>query len=303
MMDKKTTRIIGVDFSGAVRERNTWICEGTFDGEVLYICRCHSIPRDELTDKLSQIDEPAVAAMDFPFSVPKEFIDYWGEHDSTVRSAETMPELWRAAVQLSSSNAKLKRWCTKFVNERKRNRVVPAEPVRRVDYYHPGSFSPLHSVHPDMVPMTFRGMQMLHQVWKNSDCRVLPLDCATRQGHLLLMEVMPGLVLTAMGLPHQNYKGKKKAPREIRKYIWRNLESRSGITIKLEEKATIGIESKVICNDDCLDAIVAAIAASLWNLSEDNFHRPPTRSLEETIRKEGWLYTPCPSKLPVNANQ
>ena len=50
------------------------------------------------------------------------------------------------------------RQCKEFVTH-------SGEPKRIADIHFPESYSPLHRVNPNMVPMTFRGMQMLDSLW------------------------------------------------------------------------------------------------------------------------------------------
>ncbi|GIT45323.1 MAG: hypothetical protein Ct9H300mP11_32590 [Chloroflexota bacterium] len=64
-----------------------------------------------------------------------------------------------------------------------RDEFVPehGEPYRRGDLYFPECYSCLHKANPNMVPMTFRGMQMLDDLWR-SGCRVPPLKNKTNTG-------------------------------------------------------------------------------------------------------------------------
>ena len=300
-MAEQTTKIIGVDYSGNETDNATWVAKGTLKGSTLEIESCCRLGKQRknahqlLEDELRGLSPGAVAAMDFPFSVPSPFIEHWRKSDDKLCSPTTMPELWEAANRLQKSNTQLKKWCKEFVADRTGSEHFP-EPKRKSDEYNPGSFSPFHRVSPDMVPMTFRGMQMLHQLWKNGNCQVPPLDCAGRNGPLLL-EIMPGTVLSAMGLPHQKYKGRGASFRKLREDIWYNLEPRSGITISANDKEKL--KSKATDNHDCLDAVVAAVAAALWHIDRDIFHGPPPKSCKSAIEIEGWLYSPCPSKLPI----
>ena len=309
-MTEKTVKVLGVDFSGAGKDTDkgkTWLAEGDFNANSLTLTlkEPRQISRKELASLLIKADRDAIAALDFPFSVPESFVKYWGKCDKQIGSPKRMPDLWKAAARLDMSNDNLRKWCEKFVEGRK-GKINPPElpePKRRGDYYHPESFSPLHRVRPNMVPMTFHGMKMLHKVWSKSQCKVHPLDCPNRTGPTLL-EVMPGSVLVAMGLPYQRYKGKEERDSKLREYIWGNLRRKSGIKI---DSADVEKLKKIACeNDDCLDAVIAAIAAALWHHSKENFHCPPTRgsaNYDEVILKEGWLYKPCPSKLPVGDNR
>ena len=77
------------------------------------------------------------------------------------------------------------------------------------DLLYRGSFSPLHKVNPNMVPMTFWGMQMLNSLWDDV-CSVPPLT-SNPERQITLLETMPGAALRDFGLPHKGYKKGKEA--------------------------------------------------------------------------------------------
>ena len=164
---------------------------------------------------------------------------------------------------------------------------------------------------PIMVNMTFRGMQMLHSLHK-AGCRVPPLDDDGCNGATLL-EVMPGSVLKAFGLPSSGFKGKNQIDMENRRKILRQLPQSSNVNV-------INIRNfseEAMFSDDALDSMVAAVAAAKWAMdeSESAFKRPNKRSSvaeafakytgkrkispgidhlteEEVARREGWIYAP-----------
>ena len=174
--------IFGVDFSGARSDRQTWLARGISDGVHLHLLDCRAISRAQLTDLLINTAGPAVAALDFPFSVPHSFARFW------MPDATAMPDLWTGAQELSLDD---------FMALRNQFVAQHGEPKRLADTYHPESYSCLHLTNPNMVPMTFRGMQMLRELWQ-AGCSVPPLpdelpdelDVAHRKGPLLL-EAMP----------------------------------------------------------------------------------------------------------------
>ena len=157
-----------------------------------------------------------------------------------------------------------------------------------------------------MVPMTFRGMQMLQSLW-NAGCRVPPLEDSGRTGPLLL-ESMPGAVINSLGLPHKGYKNGRRAP-ELRQQVLDGLPKRSGVAItNLDE-----CRDQYLENHDCLDSLVAAVAAAMWAGGPDTFRRPgdtdgstpalPRRQASTAAmamtelaaaRLEGWIYAPYP---------
>ena len=208
--------------------------------------------RAELTELLAALPGDTVAALDFPFSVPHDFALAWQP------SARAMPPLWEAAAQMEFEE---------FLSIRDAFCSEKGEPMRRGDLYFPECYSCLHKFNPNMVPMTFRGMQMLHKLW-NAGCRVPPLPDDGRNGPLLL-ESMPGAVINALGLPHKGYKNGQRQ-QELRQRVLDGLPHRSEVhVVNLGEFRDRCLESH-----DCLDSLVAAVAAALWLRDPSRFRRP-----------------------------
>ena len=279
------TTILGVDFSGAKSDKNTWVTRGTLSGNSLEISSCEPTPRAELAILLGSAPKNTIAALDFPFSVPKEFSSY------LLPSAEDMPELWNATANMEFQD---------FMALRDGFVLEHGEPYRRGDLYFPECYSCLHKANPNMVPMTFRGMQMLDGLWR-SGCRVPPLPNETRTGPLLL-ESMPGAALRALGLPFKGYKKGQNAL-SLRRQILDGLGAMSGVGLpNLSRFRDYCLES-----DDCLDSVAAAVAACLWNKDPTMFRLPqdgpgdvsrrggtpnPNENELRTAQLEGWLYAP-----------
>ncbi len=279
------TTILGVDFSGAKSDKNTWVTRGTLSGNSLEISSCEPTPRAELAILLGSAPKNTIAALDFPFSVPREFASY------LLPSAEDMTELWNAAANMEFQD---------FMALRDGFVLEHGEPYRRGDLYFPECYSCLHKANPNMVPMTFRGMQMLDGLWR-SGCRVPPLPNETRTGPLLL-ESMPGAALRALGLPFKGYKKGQNAL-SLRRRILDGLGTMSGVGLpNLSRFRDYCLES-----DDCLDSVAAAVAACLWNKDPTMFRLPqdgpgdvsrrggtpnPNENELRTAQLEGWLYAP-----------
>ena len=288
-------RVIGVDFSGAKNESKskTWVAQGELKGDVLTLKSCQSVKRGKLTDELSALSEPTVVAMDFPFSLPVQFVQHW--RPDIVVAGKQMPDLWKAASQMerdSFKDLKSKLGLVEFVRWH-------GEPKRDSDP--PESFSPLHIYRPNMVPMTFRGMKMLHSLWvdaedKNKPLWVPPLPKPVTGQCVTLLEVMPGAVLRGLGLYRRGYKSKGKGE-SLRKEILNDLSSKTKpVQVKVLRP---WIRKDCESNDDALDSVVAAIAAALWHIDKSRFPEPPEKGKPDykRVQLEGWLYTPrgfCP---------
>ena len=279
------TTILGVDFSGAKSDKNTWVTRGTLSGNSLEISSCEPTPRAELAILLGSAPRNTIAALDFPFSVPREFASY------LLPSAEDMPELWNATANMEFQD---------FMALRDGFVLEHGEPYRRGDLYFPECYSCLHKANPNMVPMTFRGMQMLDGLWR-SGCRVPPLPNETRTGPLLL-ESMPGAALRALGLPFKGYKKGQNAL-SLRRQILDGLGTMSGVGLPNLSR----FRNHCLENDDCLDSVAAAVAACLWNKDPTMFRLPqdgpgdvsrrggtpnPNENELRTAQLEGWLYAP-----------
>ena len=273
-------RIIGVDFSGAQYERKsaTWLAQGRLEGKVLTLETCHPIIRADLTDWLRDLDEPAVVGMDFPFSVPVEFANFWCPQ--IIAQNGSMPDVWATTARLRLGDFKARR------------RSFAGMPIRPCDPQ--GSLSPLNV---RMMPMTFWGMRMLNRLWAMSEAgrtvmpvRVLPLHPDPERDSLTLLEVMPGATLGILNLlpAHKEYKG--------RGYV---LEDRQAILTALPNLvAQLGLNLAGLpdaltqtcrANDDALDAVIAAITAALWSIGIPAQRDPAGCPDAELV---GWMYVP-----------
>ncbi len=262
-----------MDFSGARSDDRTWIARGRLDGRTLVLRSCKPISRAALEDVLLSLPGDAVAALDFPFSVPLAFARFWRPE------ATTMPELWAAASMMDIAG---------FMTLRDSFAIRLGEPKRRCDTFFTEAYSCLHKVNPNMVPMTFYGMQMLARLGP-AGCLVPPLEPPVG-GKALLLEAMPGAALRAFKLPYKGYKNGVNAGTKRREILDR-LPGRSGLLLpNLAEFRDRCLESH-----DCLDAIVAAVTAALWARDPGLFRRPALEqgdSPDSVSLLEGWLYAP-----------
>ena len=260
--------ILGVDFSGARSDDRTWVARGHLAGEAFLLESCGPTSRAQLTEVLRGAEKPTVAALDFPFSVPIEFATWW------VPEAREMPDVWAAASAMEAAE---------FVSLRDEYVDRRGETKRLCDTLYPESYSCLHKANPNLVPMTFHGMRMLHGLW-SAGCEVPPLKLQSGAPTLLL-EVMPGAVLRALGLPYRGYKNGANA-----------LALRQRILARLADEGPFPVpnldEFRELCagSHDALDAVVAAIAAALWTADPSLFRLPDGD--DPTARLEGWLYAP-----------
>ena len=298
--------IVGVDFSGAAPDNNTWMSQARLSGvrlDQLELTDCRRVSRGQVANELEGSPGGTVASLDFPFSVPRDFAEFW------MPQAQSMPELWAGAARMDFPA---------FMALRDAFVAVHGESKRVCDRAFPECYSCLHKVNPNMVPMTFRGMQMLDRLW-SWGCAVPPLapQEAGKPGPPappVLLEAMPGAALKAMNLPYKGYKNGVNAL-ALRQRILDGLPERSGLGMPNLD----GFKEQCMVSHDCLDSVIAAVTAALWARQPDLFWRPedsessPVRvslkksgrrtktagvppddgkSRLESAKLEGWLYAP-----------
>ena len=271
------TTIIGIDFSGARGDRNTWVAQGqlTAAGELELDCAYPAL-RHDVFNLLLQLPAPAVAAIDFPFGVPAGFTDFL----SSTGTLSLMPQVWSLIGKLDLQDFVLAR--DAFVDRF-------GEPKRAGDEKHfSESFSPLHKVNPNMLPMTHQGIRMLHELHEARPGRwiVPPAQSAdyTSKDAVTLLETMPGAYLRSIGAIYKGYKTGLNAT-EKRESILCDLESILG------ESLPLALRMGCRANDDCLDAVVAAVAAFSWAVNPESFRQPDESELPLAML-EGWIYVP-----------
>lgn len=275
------TTIIGVDFGGGWADDKTWLTQGHLgqDSRVLTFDDPRMIRRDELFTLLANISTPAVAALDFPFGVPRHFVEYIG---IDVQDPQ-MPDVWRRLSHIHAENLIARRH--HFVADH-------GEHQRSGDQRHrPESYSPLHLVNPVMLGMTYAGIYLLHQWHQDQPQRwhVPPLEMPNQGEHLVtLLETMPGALLKSLGLDYDGYKqGKDWLNR--RTHIVDNLPGVSGVDFEVcgDVRKMCLTKSK----DDCLDSLIAAVCAAMWAQDRNRFHHPADSEMDDAML-EGWIYVP-----------
>ena len=286
--------IWGVDYSGAkeIESRkstwNTWITEAELRGDELEIKCCRPVLRTTLTEDLKKLPPNAVVAMDFPFGLPKLFLEEEFSFSGTL-----MYEMWKTISEKDNLPAYIEKIRPKL---RKNGKLAKfSKLLRQGDRTHfSEAYSPLNPATPEMFPMTFHGMNMLHTLWSGSNSRVPPLDNNGRTGPELL-ETMPGVLLRTFCLPAKNYKRKNQSncehPEKVRSEILDGLKNQSTVPLEISED----FRKKCEGNDDCLDSLVAAIGAAMWAKDRTLFHCPEDhqdRAVLDSAQLEGWIYAP-----------
>lgn len=271
--------IIGIDFSGAKSDRNTWVACGHLKSDgALEFEGVNMTRRRDVVNLLMTVSTPAVAAIDFPFGAPQKFAEFL----SIDSDLNAMPDVWRAIddMRLEDFYAARDAFVRQF-----------GEKKRAGDAAHfSESFSPLHKVNPNMLPMTYWGIRMLHRLYRECPDRwIVPPIKASRSPaeSVTLLETMPGAFLRSIGAIYKGYKKPKSTHKrdERRNAILDAVKSNSGIALpNLSE-----LRDNCIASDDCLDAVVAAVAAAKWAQNLERFRHPGSEELA-AARLEGWIY-------------
>ena len=273
------TTIIGIDFSGAKSDRNTWVAYGHLKSDgALEFEGANMISRRDIANLLVAVSTPTIAAIDFPFGVPQEFAEFLNAGDDL----KAMPDVWRIIDDLSLEDFYAAR--DAFVGRF-------GEPKRAGDAAHfTESFSPLHKVNPNMLPMTYWGIRMLCGLYRESPDRwaVPPIRASRSQADCVtLLETMPGAFLKSIGTIYKGYKKPKSALQrdERRNAILDAVERNSGLVLP----NLFELRDNCVASDDCLDAVVAAVAAARWAQNLAYFRHPSDDELA-AARLEGWIY-------------
>ena len=287
--EEPMTAIFGVDFSGA-KNNDPWVTKSVLRGIRLSLESCFPLPREELTKLLLSVcrSQSAVVGMDFPFGLPKAFAEAEYNFEGT-----RMPQMWEMIADPERCDLPKYIQQIRFRLRRNGNLRRFNKCLRQGDETHFSTiaYSPLNPASPEMFPMTFYGMKMLNTLWKQSNCQVPPLD-DSRDGAVLL-ETMPGAMLDRFGFERSVYKRYKNSAdaRDLRKEIVRALPSRSrdsGVLLENFDAFTdlcVGVH-------DCLDSVVAAVAAAMWARDSTRFLHPTDDELPYA-RLEGWIYVPA----------
>jgi len=260
--------------------------------------------------------------LDFPFSLPRPFIEILLKTDRVLSSG---PHPGSSSYFKAGSSANFSAsiaavpWVevAEQVSRVTYNELVAlvqaAKPImggevkRQADNStDPKAQSPLHQINPGMLKMTWQGMQLLLALHQQG-FSILPFTKGTGLNNSSaadVIEVYPAAVLKARGLPWRKYKGKDQEAKQLRQFILSNLTDHSdklrtvnrinSSQVKLE--LAPHLEQIALGSDDALDAVIAAVGAANACLNPTQT-APPSHILPHTIALEGWIYVPYPKTV------
>ena len=275
------TTIIGVDYSGDQGDHKTWVTCGRLDDSGFTLDRSYPILRTDLCELLAAIEPPAVAALDFPFSLPKVFLKALGIN------ANTMKGVWPHIANMPLGSFKNPNAGT----YRARCSNFGTHPKRIGDNHYPVSMSALNT---RLVPMTYHGIKMLRKLDREHQHHwwVPPIDQGqSPTDRITLLEVMPGALLSSLGLDFTTVKGYKNAANALatRDMVINRLARHAKETLGMANLLDYRLAFRA--SDDCLDSVIAAVGAAMWAQNRDRFHHPSDVELL-AAQLEGWIYAP-----------
>jgi hypothetical protein len=286
----------GVDFSGAKTVPNdTWLVTGELDSLGLHIKSVKNTGSHALAKELDHLKELSCVAMDFPFSLPAEFLKFLARKIEKEEFQE-----WQHAAEplVFMSFEQFKQYVDEY--EIVALRYTDSKSLRVAK-------SPLNTGNPSMVQMSFYGMRML-ATFNPEKYAVLPFQ-EEKRGKVPcnVIEIYPREVLYILGLPDQGYKMKDKKNHDkahaVRKEIVDGLiYLRETGGEKFQNCPRLHIDNSLkgalLASDHTVDALVACYGAALYHERPQLFD-DPWESDSENMLVEGWIYGPrklVPSK-------
>jgi len=290
--------IAGVDFSGAREVPNqTWLSLGRLDGLGLQIVDLRRVGSHALAGELISTGTLAAAGLDFPFSLPADFIRFLEE-----KAGRKPAQSWQEVVEQLILGG-----FEDFVTQVE---LFGKDSKRLTDaFYRRLAQSPLHRGGPSMVQMTYQGMRLLSSL-DPARFSILPFE-SWRAGTCAVFEVFPRGMLWCLGLPDSGYKSKEKKDREkmltVRRELLKKLielREQGGERFRHFPRLTVAKELQhvAIDSDDALDAVIACYAAAVWVAAPELFLDPLDCDSEDVLL-EGWIYAPVKSRAPDPVNK
>ncbi|MBZ0186379.1 MAG: DUF429 domain-containing protein [Candidatus Obscuribacterales bacterium] len=282
--------VAGVDYSGAAQVPNdTWLVVGELGSLGLDIVTVKNTGSHDMKKELDASTELKTIAMDFPFSLPTEFLRFL-ERKLSVAEYQQWQQIAEQLVFMSWQEFDA------LVSE------YDMEPKRFTDKNSERTAqSPLHRVNPSMVQMTYHGMRMLAML-DPKRYFVMPFQDRL-PGAVAVMEIFPRELLHLLGLPDRGYKGKDKKSREAAMAVRREILDgliylKETGDARFQEFPRLSLDNSfkgaVIAADHALDALIACYGAALFT-AQDKLFPDPLDSNNLNILLEGWIY--APSKL------
>jgi hypothetical protein len=277
----------GVDFSGSKEIPNdTWLATGRLDGLGLEIVDLKKVGSHKLAVDLAAIPALKAVGLDFPFSLPADFVRFCAE-----KNGRSEFQSWQEVVEFLIF--------TSFDDFAALVKDFQKDSKRLTDARYRGlAQSPLHRGNPSMIQMTYQGMRLLASL-DPKRFHVLPFH-DRNPNTCAVLEVFPRATLWCFGLPDTGYKNKEKKDADKMQQVRRDLLNKLlGLRDRKEEVwravPRLSVDKKLqhvaIESDHALDAIIACYATAVWMIAPELFEDPYDCGSEDMLL-EGWLYAP-----------
>lgn len=281
--------VAGVDFSGAKTVPNdTWLVAAETTSLGMEVRSVKNTGSHALGKELDSLKDLSTIGMDFPFSLPVEFMKFLARQ---LEKAEFQD--WQNVAE-----------SLVFMDFERFKELVDEYAIHALRYTDSRALrvakSPLNTVNPSMVQMTFYGMRLLATL-DPARYAVLPFQEDQRGKGSSIIEVYPRELLYILGLPDKGYKQKDKKTSEKTHAVRReivdgliNLRERGGK--RFQDCPRIHIDNSlkggIIASDHAVDALVACYGACLYH-SNPQLFIDPWDCGNENMLLEGWIYAPA----------
>ncbi len=283
--------IAGVDFSGSKEMPNqTWLATGRLNGLGLEMQEVKKVGSHKLAAELNALAGLAAVGLDFPFSLPGDFIRFCSE-----KAEGKEFQSWQQVAEhlIFMQPDEFDNLVKEFNKDAKR---------LTDDDYRGLAHSPLHRGKPVMVKMTYEGIRLLAGLNPARFC-VLPFHDRKADG-CSVVEVFPRGTLWCLGLPDSGYKSKEKKDQtkmqEARKNILTHLlelRERKGAACRDYPRLNMDkqLQHTAIESDDALDAVIACYTTAIW-FAVPSLFADPFSCDNEDVLLEGWIYAPLKTR-------
>lgn len=279
--------IAGADVSGAKETPNqTWVALGRLDGTALEIFDLHKIDSHRLAVELNKVPVLHACGLDFPFSVPGDFLEYAAKKEPA-KPFQSWQEVVEHFVFQSYED---------FINAVKAQKQ---EPKRVTDAAFEGlAESPLHDGDRSVVHLTHQGMKLLAGL-NPERFAVQPFSDPKADGCAVL-EVLPEATLKALHIAANGYHARDakdfdKSQKIRRALLDQLIELRDHQGIATRDCPRLHVDQKLehfcVESSEALDAVIACYTAAMWTAAPQLFDDPFSQD-DENVLLEGWIYAP-----------
>jgi hypothetical protein len=285
---KMTPNILGIDFtSRPTRHKPVTIALCQFDESAATLILRKIVRAVDFVEMQNFLIKatPWLGAFDFPFGLPREFIQEQGWLGGLKESPKGSFNNWRhiTNIVISQTRAELVVRCKAYCDARPAGEKFAH---RAVDHL-AGSSPSMKWVNPPVLFMLHAGLPILLAL----DCTLPSLDENNKNIHRVALEGYPGF--TARQITRQSYKSDDRAKQTIereaaRQAILAQLCDRHGhapLGVRLKASRSLRAAMIADASGDSLDAAICALQAAYAYIRRDARYGYPTN----VDPLEGWI--------------